>query len=125
MTRAHILHVEDDATYAYALSRALEDEDWEITHVFTAEQARRVLAERTPDLMLVDLMLPPNVNREGLDLCLELRRTSPRLPLLILTNREDEDILAEVDRYGLPRADKGQDVEDVGARIRELLGAPP
>ncbi|HMV69711.1 MAG TPA: response regulator [Myxococcota bacterium] len=125
MSRTNLLHVEDDASAAYALARTLEDEDVDITHAFNADQARRALRAGGFGLMIVDVMLPPRVDREGLDLCLELRRTHPGLPLLIFTNRQDDGLLDEIKAHGIAWLDKGADDEALLARVRELLGGGP
>jgi DNA-binding response OmpR family regulator len=49
-------------------------------------QALRVAHEESPDLVILDLMLP---GMDGLDVCRELRRTSD-VPVIMLTARDEE-----------------------------------
>jgi DNA-binding response OmpR family regulator len=81
-----ILLVEDDHAIRDGLRRSLEDEGFDVITAATGEEAL-VLAERAaPELVLLDLGLP---DRDGRDVCRELRRSSD-LPVIMLTARGTE-----------------------------------
>lgn len=82
----HILVVEDDAAVARGLQYLLAQEGWSVEIARSGEDALKMVAERTPDLAILDVRLP---GISGFDLCRELRR-SLTIPILMLTARIDE-----------------------------------
>ena len=86
-----ILYLEDDAAIAAAVRDFLAEKGWRTVWCPTLAEARRALAERLPDLVLLDWNLPDG---EGTAFCRALRSRSPQLPILMLTVRSDtKDIL--------------------------------
>ncbi|MBA3563653.1 MAG: sigma-54-dependent Fis family transcriptional regulator [Gammaproteobacteria bacterium] len=55
---AHVLLVDDNASFAKVTSELIEAFGFEVSHAETLAAARRALAMRSPDLLMVDLMLP-------------------------------------------------------------------
>ena len=87
-----ILLVEDDTAIAGALEAFLTQKGCQVTVCPTLSGARELLAAALPDVAVLDWNLPDG---QGADLCRELRQRWPRLPLLVLTVRDDtRDILA-------------------------------
>ncbi len=80
--KPHILLVEDEEHIAQGLLFNLELEGYKVTHVETGAEAMAAFASHAFDLVVLDLMLPDS---HGIDLCREMRETSPQLPILILT----------------------------------------
>ena len=87
MTRPHILLVEDESHIAQGLIFNLEQEDFKITHVETGAAAMEAFKSQPYDLVVLDLMLPDS---HGLELCHEMRKETPQLPILILTALGEE-----------------------------------
>lgn len=83
---AKILLVEDDDALAMGLLFTLEGEGYDTAHAACAAQARRLLVEEDPDLILLDVLLPDG---NGYDLCREIRRQS-QTPIIFLTACDDE-----------------------------------
>jgi DNA-binding response OmpR family regulator len=81
-----VLLVEDEASISEPFSRALHREGFEPILAATVAQARAALAERDPDIVLLDLMLPDG---DGRQLARELRADS-QLPIIMLTARGSE-----------------------------------
>jgi CheY-like chemotaxis protein len=79
---ATILIVEDDVILGQVLARVLTDERQRALHVSSTSQALRVVEDRWPRLVLVDMSL-----RDGTALALAsaIRALSPGLPLILLT----------------------------------------
>ena len=99
----------------------LENEGYAVTTASEGDQAKLLLDEETPDLLILDWMLP---DISGIELCGRLRRTdkTARLPIVMLTARSEE-----VDRVrGLSTgADdyivKPFSVPELLARVKALL----
>lgn len=84
---SRILIVEDEPAMATALMDGFGYEGYEIEHAADGETAMDALADRPPDLMVLDIMLP---KKNGLDICKELRAEGSRLPIIMLTARSQE-----------------------------------
>jgi two-component system, OmpR family, phosphate regulon response regulator PhoB len=83
---ATILVVDDDDAVRTLLSRALGADGFAVEAVADGAAARDALASRTPDLVVLDLMLGSD---DGLDILATLRQTSD-VPVILLTGRGDE-----------------------------------
>jgi len=81
-----ILVVEDDRQARETLVFALEHEGYEVIEAADGEEALAKLAASTPDLVLLDLMLP---RVDGLDVCKRAREMSS-VPIIMLTARNEE-----------------------------------
>lgn len=87
--RGHILIVEDEDAIAAFESTTLEREGFTVTQVRTGEEAIVQIAESTPDLVLLDLMLPGEI--DGLSVCQSIRRRPTYIPVIMVTAK-DEDV---------------------------------
>ncbi|HET8646121.1 MAG TPA: ATP-binding protein, partial [Vicinamibacteria bacterium] len=65
-----VLVVDDDERYVRALSAQLEGEGWSVACGGTATEGAQLAAERRPDAIVLDLLLP---DRSGLDLLSSLK----------------------------------------------------
>lgn len=85
--RKHLLIADDDADLAklIGLSVAVLWPDCTLDIVSDGAAALRQAAERTPDVAILDVMMPPP---DGLAVCHHLRKEFPRLPILLLTARD-------------------------------------
>ena len=81
-----ILVVEDDATVRDVVARYLERDGHQVTALDRGSEAVALVGRLNPDLIILDLMLP-DVN--GIDLCRQLRRTSP-VPIIMVTALGEE-----------------------------------
>ena len=66
----HLLLIEDEAHLAFSLEFNLQQEGYTVQVAETLHQARDILKEKTPDLIILDVMLPDGT---GFDFCAELR----------------------------------------------------
>jgi two-component system OmpR family response regulator len=82
----HVLVVEDDGETRRLLVRLLRENGLRATGVGDGEEMWQVLAVSTPDLLLLDLMLP---KKPGLELLRELRQEErwSGLPVIVVTAR--------------------------------------
>src|SRR5688500_338005 len=87
-----ILVVEDDEALAELLRDRLADRGYVVWLAATAAQAETLAESVSPDLILVDLMLP---DQHGLILCAKLRKRFAT-PIIVCsgTQRKDDAVLA-------------------------------
>jgi DNA-binding response OmpR family regulator len=81
-----ILLIEDDRMIADALRRALTGAGMEVDWARDGDEGEAALRDATHALVLLDLGLPL---RDGFDLLASLRRRGDRVPLMVLSARDD------------------------------------
>jgi DNA-binding response OmpR family regulator len=114
-----ILVVEDDLTIGRALAATLESEGHDVGWVETATDALRDAVARPPALVLLDLGLP---DRDGIEVCRELRALAPRCRIVILTARADEvDAVVGLDAGADDYVTKPFRLGELLARVRAHL----
>jgi two-component system, OmpR family, response regulator len=82
----HILVVDDDREIRDLLARFLGKHGYRVTGAGDGKEMRRVLADWSIDLVILDLMLP---GEDGLSLCRDLRARS-QIPVIMLTMMGEE-----------------------------------
>jgi two-component system response regulator MprA len=82
---ARVLVVDDDAAIRSPLARSLGAEGYAVDVAADGHDALKVARDRTPDLVVLDLMLP---GLTGLDVCRRLRAAEEHLPIVLLTARD-------------------------------------
>jgi DNA-binding response OmpR family regulator len=83
--------VEDEEKVAAFISRGLQEHDYAVVHVNDGIAALDLIAAQSFDLLILDLMLP---DISGLDLCRQVRKDNPTIPILMLTalDRVDDKV---------------------------------
>ncbi|MER5475851.1 response regulator transcription factor [Streptomyces sp. NPDC002734] len=84
---ARVLVVDDDPTVAEVVSGYLDRAGYQVDTTGDGYAALARAAERWPDLVVLDLMLP---GMDGLEVCRRIRARGP-VPVIMLTARGDED----------------------------------
>ena len=82
-----ILVVDDERTMRTGLSRLLAGEGYAVRTANDGEDALRKIAERRPDLVLLDVMMP---KMNGFRCCEEIRKSDEVLPIVFLTAKDAE-----------------------------------
>lgn len=87
--KPHVLIVEDEAPLVELLNYNLADAGFETTSATDGEEALIAVAERKPDLVVLDWMLPMV---SGIEVCRQLRRKSETrgIPIIMLTAKTEE-----------------------------------
>lgn len=95
-----VILADDSALIRDGLSRLLQDEGIEVMAAFADTEG---LVEATtslqPDVLVVDVRMPPEFATEGLEAALEVRRVKPEISVLVLSQHIETryalDLLAE------------------------------
>ena len=89
MTGPMVLIVEDEAPLVTLLRYNLEKEGFQVSEAGDGEEALAQIAERKPDIVLLDWMLPLI---SGIEVCRQIRRApeTRALPVVMLTARGEE-----------------------------------
>ncbi|MFI9591979.1 response regulator transcription factor [Nonomuraea sp. NPDC052265] len=124
---ARLLVVDDEPNIRELFSASLRMAGFEVLTAADGREALRVAEESTPDLVMLDVMLP---DIDGLAVAGRLRSRGRRVPVLFVTAKDaPEDRIAGLG-LGEDYVTKPFSLEEVIARIRAVLrrtrrGAPP
>ena len=89
MAKEHIVIVEDEEDILELLRYHLTREGYSVTTAANGEQALKIISQKMPALVLLDLMLP---GLNGLELCRRLKQ-DPRtaaIPIMMVTAKNEE-----------------------------------
>jgi two-component system alkaline phosphatase synthesis response regulator PhoP len=114
-----ILVVEDENAIRFLLRENLEYEGYEVFEAENGISALEIVEKSSPDLILLDLMLPL---MSGMEVCKRLRSTGNVVPVIMLTSRGQQmdkviGLKAGADDY----ITKPFDILELCARIEALL----
>jgi DNA-binding response OmpR family regulator len=116
---SRILVVEDDPAILRGLADNLKFESHEVLTATDGETGYRLLREKKPDLIILDLMLP---KLSGYEICRKLRSEGLTTPILMLTARgEEADRILGLDLGADDYVTKPFSVRELMARVRALL----
>ena len=82
-----ILVVEDEPSLIFTLRDTLESEGYQVIVSEDGEQAVELVQEHSPDLMILDIMLP---GKSGYDICKQVRELKYTFPIIMLTAKDQE-----------------------------------
>jgi DNA-binding response OmpR family regulator len=113
-----IVVVDDDPTVADVVGRYLVRDGHTVECVHDGQEALRRIAERQPDLVVLDLMLP---GLHGRDVCRAIR-THSTVPIVMLTALDDErDVVEGLDLGADDYVTKPFRPAELVARVRAHL----
>jgi two-component system phosphate regulon response regulator PhoB len=91
MSSRTILVVEDDPKLRFIIEKQLRDANFDTVAVEGGDAAMRELGTLTPNLVLLNILLPPGM--DGIELCERIRADQrlARIPVIFLTWRKDPE----------------------------------
>jgi two-component system, OmpR family, response regulator CpxR len=118
MVSPRVLLVDDDQELTSSIGDYLRLEDFDPTAAPDASVARRLLSEKTFDIIVLDIMMP---SENGITLLRDLRRTS-EIPVLMLTARAEElDRILGLELGADDYLAKPFHLRELAARLRAIL----
>lgn len=121
VTRPHILVVDDDPTIGKLLELVLDDTGFDVIVAVNGEEGFARARAQTPDLAILDVMLP---GMDGYMLCRKLRENAPTqlMPILMLTAQaETRDKLAGFNAGADDYLTKPFEPKELVYRVKALL----
>ncbi|MFZ4284892.1 response regulator [Variovorax sp. HJSM1_2] len=114
-----LLVVDDEPELRNVLSKYFVFNQFEVRTAMDAAEARVLLAQRLPDVMLIDVHMP---GESGLSLARWLRETHPRVGLVMLTAASDTvDRIVGLELGADDYVTKPFEMRELLARMRSLL----
>jgi two-component system phosphate regulon response regulator PhoB len=121
MAATHVLVVEDEAALAELLKYNLEKEGYRVSMAHDGEEALVLADETTPDLVVLDWMLP---KAAGIEVCRRLRgrQDTRNVPIVMLTARtEESDRIRGLDVGADDYITKPFSMNELLARLRAVM----
>ena len=114
-----ILVVDDERAVRDSLRRALELEGYEVDLAVDGPDGLERITEGQPDAVILDVLMP---GFDGLEVSRRVRRSGNRVPVLMLTARDEiENRVAGLDAGADDYVTKPFALEELVARVRALL----
>ena len=113
-----ILIVEDDKRLSLINCRALESEGYEIKTAFTLREARFLLEDGDPDVILLDVMMPDG---SGVNFCREIRQRTSASIIFLTSITEPENELEGLIAGGDDYLRKPYGIKLLRARVKKSL----
>jgi two-component system, OmpR family, phosphate regulon response regulator PhoB len=118
---ARVLVVEDEEAISQLLAYNLEREGFEVAVAADGDEALEAVAERRPDIVLLDWMLP---KVSGIEVCrrMRVRNETRAIPIIMLTARgEEEDRIRGLNVGADDYVTKPFSMSELAARLRAVL----
>lgn len=114
-----ILVIEDEVNILRGLKDNLTFEGYDVITETNGHKGLQLALEKSPDLLLLDLMLP---GLNGYDICRRVKEQKPEIPIIMLTARGQEvDKIVGLDLGADDYVTKPFSVPELMARIRAVL----
>jgi len=114
-----ILIIEDEEDLVKGLKLNLQGEGYEVDWAYDGREGLLKAQEATPDLIVLDIMLP---KMDGLEVCRELRQKNIGIPIIMLTAKGEEiDKVVGLEVGADDYLTKPFSIRELLARIKALL----
>ncbi len=119
MSGEHLLIVDDEENLRSMLAAALRHHGFEVSSASTGREALAAVDEKSPDLVVLDVMLP---DLDGFEVCRRMRTGGDHTPVLFLTARDaTEDKVRGLTMGGDDYLQKPFSLEELVARTAAVL----
>jgi two-component system nitrogen regulation response regulator NtrX len=95
--KLHILVVDDEQDFLCSMETWFTSQGYEVQAVSSGEAALETLKKMTPNVIFLDVSMP---GLNGLQTLEQIRKTKPRVPVVILTAHGDEDLRLQAYKFG-------------------------
>lgn len=92
-----LLIVDDEPSIRYSIEQVFDGQDVEVLTADNAEDAVRIVASQSPDVVLLDIRLG---NQDGLEVFYELRKHDPRCLVVFITGHGTSETAIEAMKRG-------------------------
>ncbi|MBI5787164.1 MAG: response regulator [Candidatus Niyogibacteria bacterium] len=121
-TKQKIVILEDDLALAKSLSSALSKNGCEVFSAVDGETGLRLIEEKRPDLIVLDIVLP---RKSGFEVMEEIasKEDLKRIPVMVLTNLESSHDVNRMLELGVKSflVKANYSLDEVVAKIKETL----
>jgi len=117
--KTHILLAEDEPALGLIIKESLETRGFEVTHCINGVQAYQAFEKRTPQILVLDVMMP---ELDGFSLAKKIRVINEEIPIIFLTAKsQTEDVLEGFHVGGNDYLKKPFSMEELIVRINNLI----
>ncbi|MCU0586845.1 MAG: response regulator [Syntrophobacteraceae bacterium] len=95
--KIRVLLVDDEKELTDVLAERLESRDFEVTKTYSGDEALKVLAERSVDVVVLDVLMP---GKDGIATLQEIKQSSPIVEVIMLTGHGTVETAVEGMRLG-------------------------
>lgn len=126
MSDVRVVIADDDVLLREGLASLLERFDFEVVgQAGNADELRQIVRETQPDLVIVDIRMPPSHTTEGLDAAQVIRQDFPNVAILVLSAHAEieqaMDLLHDGERSGYLLKSRVTDVDDFVATLHRIV----
>lgn len=117
--KGKIMVVDDEEALVRLITYNLNKEGYATIPAYDGNEAWELILKDTPDLVILDLMLP---GKDGLEICRDLRTHKINIPIIMLTAKDDEiDKVVGLEMGADDYVTKPFGVRELIARVRAVL----
>jgi DNA-binding NarL/FixJ family response regulator len=124
-TRSRVVVADDDVLLREGLSSLLERSEFHVVgQAGNAEELVELVREHEPDLVIVDIRMPPTHSTEGLEAAHTIREEFPEIAILVLSGHVEiehaTELLATGERIGYLLKGRVVDVDEFVDSLRRI-----
>jgi two-component system nitrogen regulation response regulator NtrX len=97
MTEPAVLIIDDEEGIRESLSGIFEDEGYDVFTASSGEEALKMLRDRSPDLIILDVWLP---GIDGVQTLKEIRNMKPDLPVIMISGHGNIELAVKATKTG-------------------------